>query len=133
MEAIRKAYNRNLSQHLIFYLQTDTDSRPEVEAILFNNVRMEIIEMLKSGVVVSIIFSYVLTVISMLKATSNYEFVKNHLKINAILELLYFDEKERKKVLSQLISFCIQSTSKLHESEQATKALEEFLEKISSN
>src|SRR4051812_2903689 len=107
METLKKCHNSKLSQALIIYLTHNEKPNPKGSIILFTLVQNEIKDMLNSDVIMPIIFSYVLTIVQMLKATENYDIIGNYQRIDKILELIFPDNLERKKCLAQLIAYCI--------------------------
>lgn len=130
MEALKKTHNSKLTQQIALYLQHKGELESKGETILFNIVKTEMVDMLLSGVVVPIVFSYVLTVVQMLKVTDNYDIVLNYKKIDKVLSIIYLNETERKPILAQLISYCIKGSMKLHDNSKLTGILEDTITKI---
>lgn len=119
MEALIKVHNVKLADNLILYFRNNSLN----ETILFNNVQSEMQDMLNSGVVMPIIFTYILTTLQMLKCIDDYNIVENYNKIEKIISLLYNDEKEKKIVISQIISYCIKGNKKMHDNDKIMNIL----------
>lgn len=111
MDTLKKTHNTKLPQDIIFYLDVLPSAPSEVEEILFNNVKAEIDDMLSAGVIMPIIFTYILTVLQMIKVTKNYDLVINCKKIERLLSIIYSDETERKTAMQQIIAYCLRGQS----------------------
>lgn len=130
MEALKKTHNMKLTQHIIFYLHHNGEIGSKGEEILFKNLETEIVDMMTAGVIMPIIFSYLLTCVQMLKVSEGYDLMINSKKLDKILSLMFPNETERKTALSQLILFCIKGSMKLHENADLANIINETLSKI---
>ena len=129
MEVLKKVYNAKLSEYIILYLRHIPQENTGSD-LLFKVIQDEVNDMLQHGVVQALIFTYLLTLAQMLKVTEDYDIVTNYIKIDKILGLVYPDETERKKHLSQLITYCIKGNSVICDNHVAHTALNEMLSKI---
>lgn len=112
METLQKTHNSKLPNYVYLYLEyTGPDDN-----LLFNNLQIELEDMIKSGVIIPIIYYYILTSIELLIIKINYDLIKNYPKMEKIFTLIYQNESERKKVLSQTIAFALKTSLKLRDS-----------------
>lgn len=130
MEALKKTHNSKLTQCLIFYFQSESAIGSQSEEILFNHVKTEMSDMRNSGVVDLIIYTYVLTVLQMLKV-NNYDLIPNYKKVDKILSI-FIPDSERKTVLAQTVSYCIKGSLKLHENPNLNDVLSDMMSKLES-
>jgi hypothetical protein len=126
-------YNPALTATLLEYFRASGDEEKKSVKLL----EAEITKMIVSGTVKPIIFTYLVTCISMLRMTPGSGFdirTSNTLeRLRVVLKLIFGDDEYSEKVLKQLFSFCILSSGVTARSEALQQEVNRVMDAYQDN